>query len=466
MSGMRRGSSIFAGLLLVVIGALFWIAISYPDVRLGHWIALYWPALLIVWGVAKLVDYLLAQRRGEPRPAIIRGGEAALIVALVAVLCGFTIRDWVRDRAALLNIDMPEFGPSYSSSDSLPPQTIPSNSRLAIDIPRGDIAVQGHGGNQLLVTAQKTTWGMSQASASRALQDGSVKIESSGGLYRIGPRFGMNRSGRQSYDLSVQTPPSASVAASTNHGDVRIADITGGAQAHSGGGDVSVQNSGGDVNVNLTHGDARISGVPGNVRVTGRGDDVNISGVKGNASVEGPFYGTIRASDVAQTIECAVPWSQISAAHLSGTLETDLGDVKISGASGPVKISTHNADVEVKNATGRLNIADAHGDIKVSLGAPPREAINITDDAGDVELTLPAGSSFQIEAISRGGEVQSDFSGGQLNVSNTDASGQITGRVGAPGAAGVPRITIATTYGTIHLRQDHQRKASSGTSSR
>lgn len=459
MSGNRKGSSIFAGLLLVTIGALFLIAISYPDVRLGRWIAVYWPALLILWGLAKIVDYLLAQRRGEPRPAIVSGGEAALIVVLAVVLGGFVVRDWVRDRVPHFVFDMPEFGPSYSRSETLPPLIIPPDARLAIDIPRGDIAVQGRGGNQLVVTAQRRMWGMSQTSADRALRDANVRIENSAGLYRIGPQFGSNRGGRQSFDLSVQTPPTASVAASTTHGDIRIENISGSAQAHSGDGDIAVQNAGGDVNVNLVHGDARISKVPGNVRVTGRGADVNISNVNGNASVEGPFYGTIRANSVAQTMQCAVPWSQISVAHLNGTLETDLGDVRISGASGPVKISTHNADVDVKNATGRVDIADAHGDVKVSLSFPPRENLNITNDAGDVDLTLPADSAFEVEAVSRGGEVESDFSGNQLNVSNTDASGQITGRVGAPGSSGGAKITIATTYGTIHLR-----RASSGTS--
>lgn len=449
MSGQRKGSSIFAGLLLVVIGVLFAVAIYHPALRLGHVIAVYWPVLLILWGAAKMLDYLLAQRRGEPRPAIVSGGEAALIVVLVVVLGGFVIRDWVRDRAPRLNFEMPEFGPSYSRSEALPPQTIPPNAHVAINIPRGDIAVQGHPGNQLLVAAQKTMWGMSQTSADRALQNASVRIDYGAGLYRIGPQLASNR-GRGSFDLSIQAPPSASVAASTNYGDIRIQDISGDVQAHSGTGDIEVRNAGGNVAVNLNRGDGRIAGAKGNVLVTGRGDDLSISGVKGNAAVEGPFDGTVRASGVREELRVTQPWTNISVTHLDGALESDHGDLGISDASGPVRISTHNSDMDIKNVTGPLDIADAHGDIKVSFSAPPREDIHITDDAADVDVTLPGESSFEVEAISRGGDVESDFSGGQLNVSNNDAAGEISGRVGASGG---PRITIATTYGTIHLRK-------------
>lgn len=449
-SGARRGSSIFAGLLLVALGILFLIGIYYPHVRLGHWIALYWPVLLIIWGVAKILDYAAAQHSGEPRPRVVSGGEAALIAALVIVLGGFVIRDWARNRFPNVHIEMPEFGPSFSRSETLPPQTLPKDARLAIDIRHGDIAVQGHIGDQLLVQAQKKVWGLSETSANRAMQQAQVKVDESDGLYRVRPLFGRGERGQATADLALQAPTSASIAASTDHGDIRISNINGSIQAHSGDGDVDVRKAGSNVAIDMNHGDARISEASGNVRVTGRGGDVAISDVNGSASVQGPFDGSIDARNVSQSVQCTLPWSAITIGHLDGKLETDLGDVSLSGASGPVKIVTHNADISVKNASGRLDIADAHGDIEVALSAPPREDIDITDDAGDVDVTLPAGSRFQVEAVSRGGDVESDFGGEGLNVSNTDASGQITGTVG--GASG-PTIRIATTYGTIHLRK-------------
>jgi DUF4097 and DUF4098 domain-containing protein YvlB len=463
----RRGRSIFAGVLLVLLGVLFLIDIYYPEVRLGHLIAVYWPVLLIVWGGAKIFDYLVSQHRGEPRPAPLTGGEAALIIVLVIVLGGFVIRDWVRQRVARVNFDVPEFGPSYSQSESLPPQTLPANSQLAIDLGRGDITVQGHDGDDLLIEAQKKVWGLNETTANRQMDEAQVRVENFGGMYQIRPVFGPGTRGQASVDLTLQAPSSASVAASTKHGDIRVANITGRAQAHTNNGDIDIQNAGGDVAADQQErvcrgivwppcgpgGDTHVANVHGNVRVTGRGGDVNVSDVSGNLSIEGGFAGTIHAQHVEGEIHCGLPWSQINVSQLNGTLEADLGDVKISNASGPVRIGTHNSDVSVNSVTGRVEIADAHADVKVTLSSPPTQDINITNDAGDVDVALPARSSFEVDAISRGGDVDSDFSGGQLNVSNTDTSGEIAGRVGAGG----PKITIATTYGTIRLR-----KASSG----
>lgn len=445
----RRGRSIFAGVLLVLLGVLFLIDIYYPSVRLGHLIAVYWPVLLIVWGGAKVVDYLVAQHRGEPRPAALTGGEAALIIVLILVLGGFVIRDWVRQRVPRVNFDMPEFGPSYTQDESLPAQKIPDGAHLAIYTPRGDISVQGSSSNQLLVKAKETTWGTSQNSAARTMKDENVRIDESGGVYRIGPQFIFGGQRRTDFDLNVQGPASANVAATTMHGDIHIQGISGKTDVHTNSGDIDVRNAGADVALNLLRGDAHVTGAAGNVNVTGRGGDVSIADVKGGISVEGPFDGTIRATNVSQMIHCGLPWSQINVSQLNGTLEADLGDVKITGANGPVKIVTHNSDVSVGNVTGRVDIADAHADVHVTLNAPPTQDINITNDAGDVDVALPVRSSFEVDAISRGGDVDSDFSGGQLNVSNADAGGQITGRVGAGG----PKITIATTYGTIHLHK-------------
>ena len=266
MSSRRRGSSILAGLLLVALGTIFLIGIYDPQVRLGHWIAVYWPMLLIVWGAVKLFDYLTAQRSGEPRPAFLTGGEAALVAGLIIVLGGFVVRDWVRNRYPNVNFEMPEFGPSFSRSETLPPQTLPQNARLAINIRQGDIAVQGRPGDQLLVSAQKKVWGLSESSADRAMQQATVRVDDSGGgLYRVRPIFGAGGRESASIDLALQAPTSAGVAASTEHGDIRISNIQGATLANSGDGDVSVIDAGSDVGVNLHHGDARIAGANGNV---------------------------------------------------------------------------------------------------------------------------------------------------------------------------------------------------------
>jgi DUF4097 and DUF4098 domain-containing protein YvlB len=448
-TGGRRRSSLFAGLLLVLLGVIFLIDIYDPALRLGHLIAVYWPVLLILWGAAKLIDYLSAQRSGAVRPAMLSGGEAVLLVALALVLGAFTMRDWVRHRYPNFSLDMPQLGPSYSRSQSLPALAIAAGAQVDIATDRGDISVHGAQGDELVVNVAKKAWGVTEASADSTLRGADVTIENSGGTYHVRPNPHGNWSERASVDLSVEAPASANITASTRRGDIQVSRIIGTTEARTANGDVEIQDAGADASVDLRKGDARIAGAQGNVRVTGQGGDVELSDVAGNATIQGAFDGSIEARNVAKAIHCALPWADITVAHLTGKLEADLGDIDISGADGPVKIVTHNKDIDVKSVSGQVDIANSHGDINVELAKTPQEAINITNDSGDVELTLPAQSAFELAAVSRSGDVESDFESASLNASNVGGSQEISGKIGASG----PRITIATSYGTIHLRK-------------
>ena len=89
--------SIFAGLLLIVLGVLFLLFRFDPDLHLGTLIWRYWPVIIIVWGVAKLVDHLTARGTGE-RTSILTGGEAALLVAALFCSAGLGVVDHLRHR--------------------------------------------------------------------------------------------------------------------------------------------------------------------------------------------------------------------------------------------------------------------------------------------------------------------------------------------------------------------------------
>jgi DUF4097 and DUF4098 domain-containing protein YvlB len=121
----------------------------------------------------------------------------------------------------------------------------------------------------------------------------------------------------------------------------------------------------------------------------------------------------------------------------------------VSDVAGFAKIVAHDKDIEVENVAGRLDIAGTHGDIKVTYAQPPREEVNIANGTGEVDLTLPSKSNFEISAISRSGDIQSDFETPSLKPADNNGTGSLTGKVGAAG----PKISIVTSYGTIYLRK-------------
>ncbi len=55
-NGRPYRSSLFAGLLLILLGVIFFLDRIHPGFEIGRLIRLYWPLLLILWGVAKLLD--------------------------------------------------------------------------------------------------------------------------------------------------------------------------------------------------------------------------------------------------------------------------------------------------------------------------------------------------------------------------------------------------------------------------
>jgi DUF4097 and DUF4098 domain-containing protein YvlB len=445
---MRNRGSIFTGLLLIVLGVLFLIDRFDPAFRLGRWIRVYWPVLIILWGVAKLIDYLLSGREPGSRRPFLSGGEAALLILLAFVLSGFAFRDWIRDRYPNFEIELPPFHESYTVDRQLEPRPIAPGSHIVVETGRGDLSIHAAADDLLRVGARESAWAPTKSAADEQLQKVRIVIDQNGSTYRIQPNPSQGPS-RLGVDLDVMVPKDASVEADTQHGDIEISGISGSVVARSGDGDIRVDRVGADVTVALQKGDANMAEISGNVKLTGRGNDVQLDNISGDVTAEGGFLGTLHASNVAKTIRWLSPWADLTVQGLSGHLEADSGDVEISGAGGLVKLLTHNKDIQVANVLGRIEIVNTHGDVRVSYASPPHEDLSITNDSGDAQVTLPATSNFQISAISKSGEVQSEFGSEFLHTSNEHDRGEINGRIGTSG----PMITVVTSYGTIDLNK-------------
>jgi len=443
-------SSIFAGVLLIFLGVLFLLHRFDPELGIGHLIARFWPLLLIVWGIAKLIDHLSAQRAGGARPPALSGGEAALLVLLFAVVGGIWLTDFIHQRNPNLEIDnIGIFSQRHSESEELPPQTISAGSQVTVQTGRGNLSIHAGEGSELRVEVNKSGSGPSESSARERMKDVRVVIERSGGGYLIHPVNQEEAHGSVSADLDVELPKNVSLTATSARGDISISGISGSISASPQNGDVEIHDAGSDVNVQMQKGDARISDVAGNVRITGKGNQVDLSDVSGDALLEGDFFGPIRARNVKKTTHYASQRTDLTLLHLTGQLELDSGQIEISDVAGFAKIATHNQDIQVENVLDRLDISDSHGDIEIRYSQPPHEEINVVNDSGEVDLTLPAKSSFQIAAVSRSGEVQSDFEDPSLKIANESDTGRLNGTIGTHG----PKITITTSYGTIYLRK-------------
>ncbi|MGO9591276.1 MAG: DUF4097 family beta strand repeat-containing protein [Candidatus Acidiferrales bacterium] len=450
-NGRPYRSSLFAGLLLILLGVIFLFDRMYPGFEIGRLIRLYWPVLLMLWGVAKLLDQFSARGTGQPRPSLLSGGEAALLVLLAIVLGSFVFRDWIRDHFPGINIDLPAFHDTFSQPIPGASRTLAPGSRVAIASGRGDITVQASDGDTLVVTATKSGPGASETSARERMKQVAIAIDPRGNGVLIHPINMDTAPGGVSVDIDVRVPKSSSLAIDAAHGDVSVSGVSGSIDVRSGNGDTTVHSAGSDVSVESENGDIRVDAVGGNLRLGGRGDDVEIKNVAGNASVEGAFSGDIDLRNVAKTTHCATQFSDLTLGQLMGRMQLDSGDISVSGVTGDARINTRNKGITADHIAGQLNIVDSHSDIDVKYAAPPRASITIADDSGDIDLALPSDSNFFLSAISRSGEVDSDFGSSALRPVNDENMQQLTGQFGSGG----PKISIANTYGTIQLSKSN-----------
>jgi len=439
--------SIFSGLLLIFLGVLFLLFRFDPELRLGHLIWRFWPVVIIVWGIAKLVDHLAARHTGE-RASVLTGGEAGLLIVVIFCLAGVGLADYLRHRRDF-HFDFHPFSQRYSQGEGLPAVRIQPGAHVTIQTGNGNISVHVGGGNDLRVTVNKSATDPHRSGADERMSGVKTMIEPTADGFLVHPTHQEDWEGTVEADLDVEVPKTVSVTAKADHGDVTVAGLTGTVNANTSNGDVDIHDAGSDVSATINSGHLRISNVTGNVRVTGRGNEVDVSDVSGDASIDGEFFGPIRVRNVAKVTRYASERSTLMLTHLTGRLELNSGDVDVSSVAGPSKLVTHNKDIEVEDATGPLEIADSHGDITIRYSRPPSAAISVNDDSGEVSLTLPASSSFEISAVSRSGEVDSEFQDPALRLVNDANVGRLNGKVGTGG----PKITVVTSYGTISLHK-------------
>jgi hypothetical protein len=448
-NGQRQRSSVFGGLLLIVLGLLFLLARFQPNMGIWHLFWHFWPVLIIFWGIAKLMDNLGAQRAGQARPPLLSGGEAALLVLIIFVLVGMGLFAKIREKNPDMNIDMGFFNHKSTQTREIPPKTIPAGSHVTITTVRGNITVHAGDGSDIRVSVDESADGASEASAQDRMKSLNVVIEQTSDGYSVHPANSGDSGGHVTMDLDVTLPKKVSITANSNHGNISVSGVSGAVTASTDHGDIEVHDVGSDVAAQLSSGDARISNIAGSVRVNGHGNEIEMDDVAGDATLQGEFYGPVRVRNVTKTTHFASQKADLTLVHMTGRLELDSGEVDVSDVQGFAKLNTHNKDMEIENVAGRLDINDTHGDIKVRYSQPPREEINIANESGEVDLTLPGKSTFEISAISRSGDVQSEFEGPELKLDTEGETGRLNGKIGTLG----PKIQIVTSYGTIFVHK-------------
>jgi DUF4097 and DUF4098 domain-containing protein YvlB len=283
----RTVGTIFWGLTLVVVGVLLLARNLGYDIPIWSGLARYWPVLIIVWGVVKLVEYFHARRNGDTRP-LFSGGEVALLILVIlggtAITTAANVSpriDGVFDVGDLDLWDITGNNFSYDEHHELPVTGAP-----LVDIVNmfGNVDIQPSDSDMVVLDVKKTVRASNREEADRLSSEFIFRIVNDGSTVRIAssqdtsPANGRRVMGRQRFksSLTVHVPKGSAVSLDNRNGRVSIRDLVGNQTVTNRYGEVDIQRVGGDVQVTNSFGSVDVRDAMGAITVKGRYGDVRV----------------------------------------------------------------------------------------------------------------------------------------------------------------------------------------------
>jgi len=440
----------FAGpVVLIILGAIFLLGnLGYVGWgRLAHLFANYWPVLLILWGVIKLVEYQRAQSQGYRASGIGVGGVFLLImlitIGLAATHASRFHWEELRDQINIGDEDFNLFGHNYSYNDQLAAD-FPTGGSLHATSTRGAINVTDSTDNQIHVTIRKRIGAETESEADKWNAGTKTQLNVNGNVVTLNA----NNQGAGDHwvavDMDVALPRKASVTLSTR-GDVSVIGRDGDVQVSGQHGEVSASDINGKVSLNLDHSSARLSQILSDVSIEGRVNDVSVEDVKGGCHLDGEFMESVKLSRIGQAVIFRSSRTDLQFESLKGDLDLDSGDLQASDVTGPVRLTTRSKDIRLNGVAGDLRLQDENGSVEVRMSK--LGSIQLENRSGDIQLYVPDKSGFQVDARARNGEIESDFDA--IKVNSSDDQATATGAVNGGGT----HVVVNNEHGSIEIRK-------------
>jgi len=442
----RRGSGIFSGLVLIAVGILLLLH-NYRGFDLTDVLLRWWPLALIFLGVIKLYERTIASRSQEPGSARITGGEIVLVVGMIALMSMVVAVDYGKREFGGKIVEMG--GDSYPFDLDVTPVHVPANARITVRAGRGDITVRSADISDIRVSGKKNIHAWSESDAQHRAGPVSVEIVQNGDGYEIHPT-GLGDS-RITVDMDIQVPPKAIVTIRNEKGGITVSDMAAPVSVTNMSGDVEVRNTGGEVDVEMHRGDVKVSDTKGDVKISGRGGEVDVASATGSFTLDGEFYGPIRADKVAKGLRFISQRTDLTLTQLTGHMEASSGNLEIVDVPGDLSLRTNRYSVSIENATGKVKVDNRDGDVELRFPSPPKEDIEVSNTNASISVTLPESASFNILADCHSCDVESEFSADSLK--KTSAESGDSHFEGRYGTARGPKLTLKTSYGAITIHK-------------
>jgi DUF4097 and DUF4098 domain-containing protein YvlB len=427
-------------------------------IPIWSYIARYWPAILIAWGMLKLIDYFRFKRAGDTRP-LFSGGEVVLLIFII--LAGSAVTTAGHLSSELGHIfeigdleDLWDITGNNYSFDERHELDVPSGATIQILNLYGDVEVRPSESDRITLDVSKTVRAFNREEAGRLSADFTFGIKSEGSSYRIvsnrddfeAERILGGQRLRFKSSLTISVPSRSSLQIEIRIGRVAVQDLTGKQTITYRYGSVEVRGINGGLQIENRNGSVTVEGVTesvvvqniysatsardigGNLEIRNRNGAVDVLGVKGNATISNSY-------------------APISVENVQGevTVSGRNNGLDLSRIEGDLRAESSYQNVAISDARGAVTVNSRNGDLSLTFERPPEKDISISSRFGTVRIALPSSSSFTLDARTEFGQVSSEFEGVDRSSSSREAS--LRGSVGVGG----PQITITTRNGDIRL---------------
>ena len=437
-------------IVLILIGIVF--LLGTMGVMNWHGLAVlfgkFWPLLLILWGIIKLIEHEQAKRAGLPGRGIGVGGVFLLLFVISAglIATGVSHFNWgnLRDHMQIGDDDIDEIfgGQSFDYSGDLSSDVPAGVTRLDINDDRGAVTVNVSDDKKMRVSWRKKVHAENQQQADSYNKKYDPSIAPAGSALVLNANAGDKG---VSTDVDVYVPRDMQLMITAKRGDVNVNGMGGGAQINAQHGEVNVNDLVGAATLSLEHSSVRMQHVKGDVTIHGNMNEVDVEDVDGGLHMEGEFYSSTRIVRVSKSVSFHSPRTDLDFTRLDGRLDLDSDNLRADSLTGPMHLKTRSKDISLEGFSGDLRLENNNGAVDIGLQKPG--SIQIDNRKGDVQLAVPPKTALKIEARTREGDIHSDFD--EIKVDSRDKESSANGSIGADG----PHVAINCDHGDIEIRK-------------
>ena len=377
-------SGLLSGMFFTSLGVIWYLDI-FDVLNFIDFVGLYWPLLLVLFGLGKVVDFYRLQGRLQFRVTEVFG---VVFVIFFGLTCGLIAR------AHFPLIEFPfSLDDDYSLGDfvgrkfSWSSEEVFSASNveeLEIVNIYGDIKVEPGNTEEIEVDLTKEIRATDEEEARELAELVKITFTKEGNRLVIGTnrREVGAKKARFTTHLSVAAPKNVRLRIRNGYGKVRVAGFENSCNISNSYGDIDVDAITADVTTENKYRPTRLRGIQGNVKVTSSRGRVEIEDISANAEVS-TDYQTISVKDIGGTLVARNRFGEIRVSSV-------LGEVRIEGPGSEVRVSDIGQAVTIRNSHKLVSVEDLRAGLEMETSYSNRVRIRRVKGAVNLQTAHTA----------------------------------------------------------------------------